>query len=71
MPHEGAAGHHQVRTRGIKSLVDKEILLLPAEIRHHMVHILVEIAGYAGGSLVDGIERTQQRGLEVERLTGI
>ncbi len=71
MSHEGAAGHHQVGAGAIERLVYKEIFLFPAKVRHHMLHLGVEVAGDGGGGNIDTVEGSQKRCLVVERLTGI
>ncbi len=66
MPHEGAACEHQVGTRRVKALVDKKILLFPAKIRAHMLHIRIKHLRHSGCRLVNAVERAEQGSLVVE-----
>ena len=69
--HQGAAREQQVGTGGVESLVDEEVLLLPAEVRGHLLHCRVEIMAYIDGGNVHSVEGTQQRSLVVECLARI
>ncbi len=69
--HEGAAGHHEVGTGGIQGLVDEEVFLFPTEEAVDVVDLLVEVSRDAGSGLVDRVQGAEERGLEVERFTGI
>ena len=71
MPHERAAGEHEVGASRIEALVNEEIFLFPPQVGLHLLHILVEIVAHFGGGHVHGVERAQQRSLVVECLTGI
>ena len=71
MPHQSASGQHEIGTRVIKSLVDEEIFLLPAEIAFYMLYLIIKITGDTCRRLVDTVERAEQRSLIVERLAGI
>ena len=54
MAHQCAAGHHEVGTGGIECFVNEEILLFPAEIRDHMLHVGIKITCYACTGFVYG-----------------
>jgi len=71
MSHERAAGHNEIGARVVERFIHQEVLLFPSEIGIHMFHVLVKVTCHSGGRLVYGVERTQQRGLEVKGLTGI
>ena len=71
VPHQRAAGQHQVGAHGPQALVHEEILLLPTQIGEDLLHVLVEVVAHLRGSLVHGGQRAQQRHLVVERLTRI
>ena len=63
--HQRATCHQQVGTRGVKTLVDKEILLFPTQIHLHFRYIIVEQRAHVGCCFVYGMQRTQQRCLIV------
>ena len=69
--HERAAGEHQVGAGVVKPLVDEEVLLLPAQVAHHLLHGGVEVVAHLRGRHVHRVERAQQRRLVVERLAGV
>ncbi len=71
MSHECASCEQKVRTCGIQSLVNEEVLLLPSEIRLHLLHFGIEIVAYLSSGYVDCLQRTQQRRLIVECLTAV
>ena len=71
MSHQGAAGDHQVRPRGIEGLIDKEIFLLPSKIGIHLRDRLVEESADQKSRVGDGLESLFQRGLVVQRLAGV
>lgn len=71
MPHQGAAGDHKVRSRGIERLIDKEIFLLPSEVGIYLRDRLVEEAADRGGRIRNGLEGLFERGFVVQGLTGV
>ena len=71
MAHEGASGEHEVGACRVESLVDEEVLLLPTEVDGHLAHVVIEERADVGGSLVHGVEGSEEGCLVVERLAGI
>ena len=71
VPHEGSASEHEVWPGIVETLVDQEVLLLPAQVGLCLLHVGIEVAGHARGGLVYSSQRTQQGCLVVQRLAGI
>ena len=71
VPHERAAGDHQVGPGRVQGLVDEEILLLPSEIAENLVHGRVEETADGQGGVRNGLDGLFQRGLVVQCLAGI
>ena len=71
VPHQRAARQQQVGTGGIESLIHEEILLLPTEVRRHLLDRGVEVVADLRGSHVDGMQGAEQRSLVVEGFTGV
>ena len=71
MPHQGAAGDHKVRSRGIERLINKEIFLLPSEVGIYLRDRLVEEAADRGGRIRNGLEGLFERSFVVQGLTGV
>ena len=69
--HQRTARHQQVGAGGVKTFVDEEVFLFPAEVHLYLAHIVVEEAADVFGGLRNGVERTEQRGFVVERLAGV
>ena len=69
--HERTAREHQVGPYGPKALIDKEILLLPAQVAEDLLDVLVEIAAHLRGGLVHGRQRAQQGHLVIEGLARV
>ena len=69
--HQCAACQQQVGACGIKTFVNKEILLLPTKVARHFLHAGVEVMAYFCGCYVHGMEGSQQWCLVVERLTAV
>ena len=69
--HERSACEHQVGTGKVKALVYQEVLLFPAQVAANLLHFGVKILGHGGGSGVNGLQRTQQRRLIVERFARV
>ena len=69
--HEGTAREQQVRTCGIETLVDEEVLLLPTEVRGNLLYSGIKVMAYIGGCYVHGMEGAKQRSLIVECLTAV
>ena len=71
MAHQCTAREQQVRTCGIETLVNKEVLLLPAKVRGHLLHLRVKIMAHLRSSHIHGMQCTQQRCLIVQRLAAV
>ena len=71
MAHKRTAGHYQVWTSCKKRFIDQEILLLPTEVHPDAANILIEIIANICSSFVEGINRTNKRGLIVEGFASI
>ena len=69
--HQRTACQQQVGTSSIKSFVHKEVLLLPAEVRRHLLHSRVKVVANLSSSHVHGMKGTQQRSLIIECLARI
>ena len=69
--HQCTAGKKQVGTCGIKTLVNKEVLLLPSKVALHFLNVVIEILAHVGGSHVNSMESTEKRSLVVKGLTCI
>ena len=71
MSHQSPAGDHQVRSRGIEGLIDKEIFLLPAKVGIYLRDRLVEKTADRNGCVGDGFQGLLERGLVVKSLAGV
>ena len=71
VPHQRAARQQQVGTGGIETLVHQEVLLLPAQVGHHLLHLRVEVVADVRCGLVHGTQGFQQGRLVVQRLAGV
>ena len=69
--HQRASRHQEVGTSRVETLVDEEVLLLPAQVHLYLLDVVVEIAADVRSGLVHGVERLQQRSLVVQCLTRI
>ena len=69
--HERTPREHQVGTCGPETLVNEEILLLPAQIGEDLRNILVEVVADLRGSGINRRKGPQQGHLVVERLARI
>ena len=67
--HKSATRHHQVGASCIKRLIHEEVFLLPAEIREDVLNGRVEVLSNRRTGFVNAVERTEERGLIVERFT--
>ena len=65
--HQRAASEHQVGTGGVKVLIYKEILLLPAKVREHLADFRVEHLADWHCGVRNGVQGLFQRCLIVER----
>ena len=66
-----AAGQHKVKPFFVILFADQEKLLFGADRRIHTVHFLAEKFEHPAGLVADRLHRTQQRGLFIQRFTGI
>ena len=71
MPQQGALGQRKVGTGGVEILIHQEILLLPAKISDHLVHLRIEITTHLNSRLAQRLDGTDQRSLIVQCLTCI
>ena len=65
--HKRAASEHKVGTGGVKVLVNKEILLFPAQIREHLLNFRVEHLADWHCGVRNGVQSLFQRCLIVKR----
>ena len=71
MPHQGTTCQQQVGTGCIKTLVNQEVLLLPAQVADHLLYLGVEIMANLGSSHIHSLQGAQQRSLIVECLAAV
>ena len=71
MSHQRPAREQQVGAGRVETLVNEEILLLPAQIGDYLLHVRIEILCHVRSRLVDGTQGLQQRCLIVKGLTRV
>ena len=69
--HEGSARQHQVGAHGPQTLIDEEVLLLPAEVGVDLLDRAVEVVADLRGGLINGRNRAQEGHFVVERLARV
>ena len=58
VPHQRASGEHQVGTYGPQTLIHQKILLLPAQVGVHLLHVAVKVVADLRGGFIHGRNRT-------------
>ena len=69
--HQCSSGHQQVGTSCIESFIYQEVLLLPSQIAHHLLHIGVEVVCHFGSSLIHSLQSFLQGSLVVKSFAGV
>src|SRR5688572_27369772 len=71
MTEHSASCHYQVGPGLKQRLINNKILLLGSEGSNHFLNVLIEQLTHACRRKIDSLQRFQQWGLCVERLTGV
>ena len=71
MPQQRALGQRKVGACGIEILIHQEILLLPAKVGDHLIHLRIKIAAHLNSRLAQRLDGADERRLIIQRFTRI